>query len=42
MTDAELEALSSRFDESYSTSGRPSIPPEHLPRATVVGAVLDL
>ena len=28
MTDAALERLSPRFDRRYSTTGRPSIPPE--------------
>src|SRR5262245_38780239 len=36
MTDAALERLSSRFDRLYSTTGRPSIPPEKLLRALLV------
>jgi transposase len=36
MTDAALERLSSRFDRLYSTTGRPSIPPEKLLRALLL------
>lgn len=36
MTDAALTRLSSRFDDLYSTIGRPSIPPEQLLRALLV------
>ncbi len=36
MTDAALERLSPRFDRLYSTSGRPSIPPEKLLRALLL------
>jgi transposase len=36
MTDAALERLSSRFDRLYSTTGRPSIPPEQLLRALLL------
>ena len=36
MTDAALDRLSSRFDRLYATTGRPSIPPEHLLRALVL------
>jgi len=42
MTDAALEALSSRFDELYSDSGRPSIPPEHLLRALLLQALYSI
>jgi len=33
MTDEALRRLSPRFDAIYATTGRPSIPPEHLLRA---------
>src|SRR5918994_4585326 len=36
MTDAALDRLSSRFDQLYSTTGRPSIPPEQLLRALLL------
>ena len=36
MTDAALTRLSSRFDRLYSTTGRPSIPPEQLLRALLL------
>ena len=36
MTDAALAHLSSRFDRLYSTTGRPSIPPEKLLRALLL------
>jgi transposase len=36
MTDVALERLSSRFDRLYSTTGRPSIPPEKLLRALLL------
>ena len=36
MTDAALERLSPRLDAMYSTTGRPSIPPEKLLRALLV------
>ena len=36
MTDAALAQLSSRFDRLYSTTGRPSIPPEQLLRALLL------
>src|SRR5918994_6751762 len=36
MTDAALARLSSRFDRLYSTTGRPSIPPEQLLRALLL------
>ena len=36
MTDAALAALSPRFDQLYSTLGRPSIPPEKLLRALLL------
>lgn len=34
--DAALARLSSRFDRLYATTGRPSIPPEHLLRALLL------
>jgi transposase len=36
MTDAVLQRLSPRFDRMYSTTGRPSIPPEKLLRALLL------
>jgi transposase len=36
MTDAALVRLSARFDRLYSTTGRPSIPPEKLLRALLL------
>jgi transposase len=36
MTDAALARLSARFDRMYSTTGRPSIPPEKLLRALLL------
>ena len=36
MTDAALQRLSPRFDRRYSTTGRPSIPPEKLLRALLL------
>jgi transposase len=36
MTDAALDRLSARFDRLYSTTGRPSIPPEQLLRALLL------
>jgi transposase len=36
MTDAALAQLSPRFDRLYSTTGRPSIPPEKLLRALLL------
>lgn len=36
MTDAALHRLSPRFDRLYSTTGRPSIPPEKLLRALLL------
>ena len=42
MTDIALEALSSRFDEIYAKTGRPSIPPEHLVRALLLQALYSI
>jgi transposase len=36
MTDAALDRLSPRFSRLYATTGRPSIPPEHLLRALLL------
>jgi transposase len=36
MTDAALQQLSPRFDRLYSSTGRPSIPPEQLLRALLL------
>src|SRR5258705_632690 len=36
MTDAALQRLSARFDALYSSTGRPSIPPEKLLRALLL------
>jgi transposase len=36
MTDAALARLSARFDRLYSTTGRPSVPPEQLLRALLL------
>src|SRR5437762_14181073 len=36
MTDEALRQLSPRFDTIYATTGRPSIPPEHLLRALLL------
>src|SRR5438094_1278577 len=36
MTDAALQRLSPRFAKLYSTTGRPSIPPEQLLRALLL------
>ena len=36
MTDRALERLSDRFEEMYSWTGRPSIPPEKLLRALLL------
>ena len=39
LTDATLATLAGRFDALYSRLGRPSIPPEHLLRATLLQAL---
>ena len=36
MADLALWSMSSRFDEMYSQTGRPSIPPEKLLRAQLI------
>jgi transposase len=38
LADAALKRLSSKFDEMYSSEGRPSIPPERLLKATLLMA----
>jgi transposase len=38
LTDETLTVLSPRFEMRYSRMGRPSIPPEHLLRATLLQA----
>lgn len=42
MTDAALRRLSSRFDALYSTTGRPSIPPEKLLRALLLQVLYSI
>ena len=42
MTDAALEALSSRFDEMYPNNGRPSIAPEKLLRSLLLQALYSV
>ena len=42
MTDMALEALSTRFDELYAKTGRPSIPPEQLLRALLLQALYSI
>ena len=42
MTDAALARLSSRFDRLYSTTGRPSIPPEKLLRALLLQVLYSI
>ncbi|MGB7218789.1 MAG: IS5 family transposase [Vicinamibacterales bacterium] len=42
MTDAALERLSPRFDRLYSTTGRPSIPPEKLLRALLLQVLYSI
>jgi transposase len=36
MTDDAVRRLSPRFESLYATTGRPSIPPEHLLRALLL------
>ena len=38
LVDEVLDQMSGRFEQLYSRMGRPSIPPEHLLRATLVQA----
>ncbi len=42
MTDMALAALSTRFDEMYAKTGRPSIPPEQLLRALLLQALYSI
>ena len=42
MADAQLERLSSVFDEMYSGGGRPSIPPEQLLKACLLIALFSV
>jgi transposase len=42
MTDAALAHLSPRFDRLYSTTGRPSIPPEKLLRALLLQVLYSI
>jgi transposase len=42
MTDAALARLSARFDQLYSTTGRPSIPPEKLLRALLLQVLYSI
>ena len=42
MTDAALARLSPRFDKLYSTTGRPSIPPEWLLRALLLQVLYSI
>ena len=42
IVDAALQRLSPLFDTMYSTSGRPSIPPEHLLKASLLIALFSV
>jgi transposase len=42
MTDTALQRLSARFDRLYSTTGRPSIPPEKLLRALLLQSLYSI
>ena len=42
MTDAALATLSRRFDQMYSATGRPSIPPEQLLRALLLQSLYSV
>ncbi len=42
LADAALAALNGRFEALYSQTGRPSIPPEHLLRATLLQAFFSV
>jgi transposase len=42
MVDAALERLSARFERLYSTTGRPSIPPEKLLRALLLQVLYSI
>src|ERR1041385_3931504 len=42
IADAALAELSPRFSAMYATTGRPSIPPEHLLRALLLQALFSV
>ena len=42
IVDSALQQLSGLFDTMYSTSGRPSIPPEHLLKASLLIALYSI
>jgi transposase len=42
LVDAELVRLGPRFNAAYSNVGRPSIPPEHLIKATLLQALFSI
>jgi transposase len=42
MTDDALRQLSPRFETMYATTGRPSIPPEHLLHAVLLQALCSV
>jgi transposase len=42
MADGALEAMSEKFDEMYSTVGRPSIPPEQLLKGSLLQALYSI
>ena len=42
LADEALGSLNRRFEELYSSMGRPSIPPEMLPRATLLQAFFSV
>ena len=42
IVDAPLRRLSPLFDTMYSTEGRPSIPPEHLLKASLLIALYSI
>ncbi len=42
IVDAALQQLSGLFDTMYSASGRPSIPPEHLLKASLLIALYSI
>lgn len=42
MADEALEAMSSKFDEMYSTVGRPSVPPEQLLKGSLLMALYSI
>lgn len=42
MVDADLAAMSDRFDDAYSKDGRPSVPPERLIKALLLMAIYSV